>query len=82
MSFDSKCNFTPCTVLLGLLLCPCIWEVFPQSGSSTARLLPSVYHLAGASLPLDTEYLLMVLLTVGKKEESKLHCPSVSWRLE
>ena len=57
MGFDSKCNFTPFTVFLGFsfaLGC----GVSPQSGSSTAGLPPSTYHLAGASLPLDMGYLL------------------------
>ena len=28
MQLDSKCNFTPATVLLGLLLCPWLWGIF------------------------------------------------------
>ena len=28
MEFDSKCNFTPPTILLGLLLCPWMWGIF------------------------------------------------------
>ena len=28
MGFDSKCNFAPSTILLGLLLCPWMWGVF------------------------------------------------------
>ena len=28
MGFDSKCNFTPPTVFLGLLLCPWTWGIF------------------------------------------------------
>ena len=28
MVFDSKCDFTPPTVLLGLLLCPWMWGIF------------------------------------------------------
>ena len=28
MGFDSKCNFTPPTILLGLLLCPWMWGIF------------------------------------------------------
>ena len=28
MGFDSKCDFTPPTILLGLLLCPWMWGVF------------------------------------------------------
>ena len=36
MGFDSKCDFTPPTILLGLLLCP--WcGVSPQSLSSTVQ---------------------------------------------
>ena len=28
MGFDSKCDFTPPTILLGILLCPCMWGIF------------------------------------------------------
>ena len=28
MGFDSKCNFTLPTILLGLLLCPWTWDIF------------------------------------------------------
>ena len=28
MTFDSKCDFTPPTILLGLLLCPWMWSIF------------------------------------------------------
>ena len=28
MGFDSKRNFSPCTILLGLLLCPWMWGIF------------------------------------------------------
>ena len=36
MGFDSKNDFAPPTVLLGLLLCPWMW-VSPHSHSSTAQ---------------------------------------------
>ena len=43
MGFDSKCNFAPPTVLLGLLLCPWTWGIFfggiqhfPLNGCSAA----------------------------------------------
>ena len=28
MGFDSKCDFAPPTILLGLLLCPWMWGIF------------------------------------------------------
>ena len=28
MGFDSKCSFSPSTILLGLLLCPWMWGIF------------------------------------------------------
>jgi len=28
MGFDSKCDFAPPTILLGLLLCPWMWDIF------------------------------------------------------
>ena len=28
MGFDSKCDFAPPTILLGLLLCPWMWDTF------------------------------------------------------
>ena len=28
MGLDSKCNFAPPTILLGLLLCPWNWDIF------------------------------------------------------
>ena len=28
MVFDSKCDFSPPTILLGLLLCPLMWGIF------------------------------------------------------
>ena len=31
MGFDSKCNFTPSTILLGLLLCPWMWGISSKS---------------------------------------------------
>jgi len=34
MGFDSKCDFAPPTVLLGLLLCPWMWRIFFLVGSS------------------------------------------------
>ena len=36
MGFDSKCNFTPPTIFLGLLLCPWTW-VSPQSRAATKQ---------------------------------------------
>ena len=43
MGFDSKCNFAPPTILLGLLLCPWTWGIFfggiqhfPLNGCSAA----------------------------------------------
>ena len=48
MEFDSKCKFTPTTILLGLLLCPRAW-VSPHSSSSA-------YHLTEVSLTLDVGY--------------------------
>ena len=32
MGFDSKCNFTPPTILLGLFLCPCMCGIFFLGG--------------------------------------------------
>ena len=32
--FDSKCNFAPLPVLLGLLLCPWTWDIFFLVGSN------------------------------------------------
>ena len=49
MGFDSKHEFPPSTILLGLLLCPL--RVSPHSRSST-------YRLTGVSLTLDVGYLL------------------------
>ena len=28
MGFDSKCEFSPPTIFLGVLLCPCKWDFF------------------------------------------------------
>ena len=28
MGFDYKCDFTPPTIFLGILLCPCMWGIF------------------------------------------------------
>ena len=41
MGFDSKCDFTPLTILLGLLLCPWMWisfggSIFPVNSYSVA----------------------------------------------
>ena len=36
MGFDSKCNFTPPTIFLGLLLCPWTW-ISPQSRAATKQ---------------------------------------------
>ena len=103
MGFDSKHDFSPPTVLLGLIFCPWMWGVSSQSlqrlraaapaphshcttpaqpplqrhqlplhhctatsAASPATSPPlhshhsSIYHLAGASLPLDVGYLLTV----------------------
>ena len=45
IGFDSKCEFAPSTISLGLLLCPWMW-VSPHSCSSA-------YCLTGVSLTLD-----------------------------
>ena len=57
MGFDSKCNFAPPTVLLGLLLCPWTWGIFfgvsqhsPVDGCSAAScnfgVLPGDEHMS------------------------------------
>ena len=51
MGFDSKWEFTPFTVLLGLLLCPWTWGISYSHSSP--------YHLTGVSLTLDVGYLHM-----------------------
>ena len=39
MGFDSKCAFTPLTVLLGLLLCSWMWGIFFLVGSNILLLM-------------------------------------------
>ena len=39
MGFDSKCTFTPPTILLGLLLCPWAWGIFFLVGSKILLLM-------------------------------------------
>ena len=72
MGFDSKCELTPPTILLGLLLCPWTWGISSQQlqrlpsygGFSdlgcgvSPRSRSSAYHHTGVSLTLDVGYLL------------------------
>ena len=67
MGFDSKCDFAPPTVLLGLLFCPWMWGIFSNLLQRYVAADPvpcshhsSAYHCAGASLPLNMEFLLEV----------------------
>ena len=54
IGFDSKCNFAPPTVFVWLFLCS--WDISSKSPSCPS----SVFHLTGASQPLDVGYRLTV----------------------
>ena len=54
IGFDSKCNFAPPTVFVWLFLCS--WGISSKSPSCPS----SVFHLTGASQPLDVGYRLTV----------------------
>ena len=45
MGFDSKCNFTPSSILLGLLLCPWMWGIFSKSlqRHTAAAVAPTIF---------------------------------------
>ena len=46
MGFDSKCDFAPPTILLGLLLCPWMWGISSKSSSAAQpqlQFLPSCW---------------------------------------
>ena len=46
MGFDSKCDFAPSTILLGLLLCPWMWGISSKSSSAAQpplQFLPSCW---------------------------------------
>ncbi|CAN0505086.1 unnamed protein product [Rangifer tarandus platyrhynchus] len=60
MGFDSERDFAPPTVLLGLLLCPCTWDISSKSLQHRCSCWSSAYRLAEASLPMDMGYLLTV----------------------
>ena len=67
IGFNSKCDFAPPTILLGLLLCPWMWGISSKSLQLHAATTPmlcsccsSAYRLAGVSLPLDVGCLLTV----------------------
>ena len=49
MGFGSKCEFTPPTILLGLLLCHSTWAISHSCSSA--------YRFTGVSLTLDVGYL-------------------------
>ena len=51
--FDSKCNFAPLAILLGLLLCPWTWGTFFLVGSSI--LLSTVVQHKVVSLEFSQE---------------------------
>ena len=83
MGFDSKCEFTPPTILLGILLCPLMWDI----SSQPLQCLPSYwvfFSVLGRGifphgpsseaqpwfLTLDMEYLFTAALA---------KCRSLSW---
>ena len=45
MGFDSKHDFAPPAVLLGLLLCPCMWGIFFLVGSNIFLLMVAKQHI-------------------------------------
>ena len=46
MGFESKCNFTPPTILLRLLLFPCMWGIFFLVGSKVLLSMVVQYRVA------------------------------------
>ena len=51
MRFDSKCHFTPPTILLGLLICPCMWGISSKSLQLRTAAGPAPTILLGILCP-------------------------------
>ena len=51
MGFDSKCNFAPPTILLGLLFCPWMWDISSQSLQHPGKSLIQFLLMGGAVFP-------------------------------
>ena len=51
MGFDSKRNFAPPTILLGLLLCPWMWDIFSKSLQHCTAAAPVPTVLLGLLCP-------------------------------
>ena len=67
MGFDSKCDSTPATILLGLHLCPWTWGIFSRLLQHCTAATSVPKSLAGDSLPLEVGYLLTLTVRKGKK---------------
>ena len=51
IQFDSKCDFTPPTIFLGLLLCPWTWDISSQSRQCYAEAAPAPTGFLGLLYP-------------------------------
>ena len=66
MGFDSKCDFTPPTVLLGLLLCPWTWGISSKSLQHQTAVASAPTILLGLLCPWTWDVSLNCTLMGGK----------------